>query len=131
MAYKPIILASAISIGLVGLAAVPVLAKDNPGKGIGANIPDAVTDADFRTSDAAKIELGRLLMFDKILSGNQNISCGTCHHALTDTGDGLSLPVGEGGDGLGKSRNTQDGEATDIPERVPRNAPPVFNLGAH
>ena len=84
MAYKPIILASAISIGLVGLAAVPVLAKDNPGKGIGANIPDAVTDADFRTSDAAKVELGRLLMFDKILSGNQNISCGTCHHALTD-----------------------------------------------
>jgi cytochrome c peroxidase len=131
MTYKTIILASAISIGLVGLAAVPVHAKDNPGKGIGANIPDAVTDADFRTSDAAIIELGRLLMFDKILSGNQNISCGTCHHALTDTGDGLSLPVGEGGDGLGKSRNTQDGEATDIPERVPRNAPPVFNLGAH
>ena len=128
MAHKTIILLSAISIGL---AAVPTMAKDNPGKGIGANIPDAVTDADFRTSNAAKIELGRRLMFDKILSGNKNISCGTCHHALTDTGDGLSLPVGEGGDGLGKSRNTQYGEATHVPERVPRNAPPVFNLGAH
>ena len=110
---------------------MPVLAKDNPGRGIGANIPDAVTDADYRSSSEAKIELGRLLMFDKILSGNKNISCGTCHHALTDTGDGLSLPVGEGGDGLGKSRNTQDGEPTAVHERVPRNAPPVFNLGAH
>ena len=70
-------------------------------------------------------------MFDKILSGNQNISCATCHHALTDTGDGLSLPVGEGGVGLGKSRNTAFGTDDHIPERVPRNAPPVFNLGAH
>ncbi len=128
MACKTILLLSAISIGLV---AVPVQAKDNPGKGIGANIPDAVTDADYRSSTEGKIKLGRLLMFDKILSGNQNISCGTCHHALTDTGDGLSLPVGEGGDGLGKSRSTQFGEATQVHERVPRNAPPVFNLGAH
>jgi len=128
MVYRNIILVSAISIGLAG---VPALAKDNPGKGIGANIPDAVTDADFRNPDAKKVELGRLLMFDKILSGNENISCGTCHHALTDTGDGLSLPVGEGGVGLGKSRNTQYGEPTHVPERVPRNAPPVFNLGAH
>ena len=103
-------------------------------------IPFAVTDTDFRSHNAAKAKLGMLLMFDKILSGNQNISCGTCHHALTDTGDGLSLPVGEAfplidglpvkelgiGVGLGKNRN-----AGDIEERVPRNAPPVFNLGAH
>ncbi|MCK4833734.1 MAG: cytochrome-c peroxidase, partial [Gammaproteobacteria bacterium] len=65
---------------------------------------------------------------DKILSGNQNISCGTCHHSLTDTGDGLSLPVGEGGSGLGVTRDTGSG-ADIIVERVPRNAPPVFNLG--
>ena len=46
---------------------------------------------------------GRLLFHDKILSGNMNISCATCHHSLTDTGDGLSLPVGEGGDGGAES----------------------------
>lgn len=39
-------------------------------------------------------ELGKRLFFDKILSGNQNISCATCHHPMAALGDGLSLPVG-------------------------------------
>ncbi len=89
-------------------------------------IPDPAYD--FRESSAAKVELGRNLMFDKILSGNRNISCGTCHHSLAGTGDGLSLPVGEGGSGLGVTRSTGEGDSR-IVERVPRNAPPVFNLG--
>lgn len=88
-----------------------------------------VGDQDFYQRNAAKEALGKFLMFDKILSGNQNISCATCHHPLTGTGDGLSLPVGEGGTGLGVARNTGAGAAA-IHERVPRNAPPVFNLGA-
>ncbi|MHB1241314.1 MAG: hypothetical protein B7Z66_06345 [Chromatiales bacterium 21-64-14] len=29
------------------------------------------------------------------------MSCASCHHALTDTGDGWSLPVGEGSRGSG------------------------------
>jgi cytochrome c peroxidase len=86
-------------------------------------------DYDFRTPSADKVELGRVLMFDKILSGNRNISCGTCHHSLADTGDGLSLPVGEGGKGLGVTRNVSAGTPDEIHERVPRNAPPVWNLG--
>ncbi|HHH43894.1 MAG TPA: cytochrome-c peroxidase [Gammaproteobacteria bacterium] len=93
-------------------------------------LPEPVTDADFRAHTPEKVELGRLLMFDKLLSGNRNTSCATCHHSLTDTGDGLSLPVGEGGRGLGVTRDTGSG-ADAIHERVPRNAPPVFNLGAH
>ncbi|MDJ0918115.1 MAG: cytochrome c peroxidase [Woeseiaceae bacterium] len=95
-------------------------------------LPDAPKDSDYNDNgapDPAKVELGRELFFDKILSGNENISCATCHHALTDTGDGLSLPVGEGGKGLGVTRDTGSG-ADEIHERVPRNAPPVFNLGA-
>jgi cytochrome c peroxidase len=96
-------------------------------------LPAPVADADFYDHGAPapeKVELGRLLMHDKILSGNLNISCATCHHSLTDTGDGLSLPVGEGGRGTGVIRNTAFGTADRVPERVPRNAPPVFNLGA-
>jgi cytochrome c peroxidase len=91
-----------------------------------------VSDAEFYSNgvpNAAKVELGRNLFFDKVLSGNLNTSCATCHHPLADTGDGLSLPIGEGGSGLGVTRDT--GSADDaIHERVPRNAPPVFNLGA-
>ena len=94
--------------------------------------PAPVTDSDYYDDgrpDPSKVELGRLLFFDKLLSGNENISCATCHHSLTDTGDGLSLGVGEGGRGLGVTRDTgSDSDA--IHERVPRNAPPVFNLGA-
>ena len=95
-------------------------------------LPAAVTNADFRDGGHANpdlVELGRLLFFDKELSGNRNISCATCHHSLTGTSDGLSLPIGEGAIGLGPARDTGAGAAA-VPERVPRNAPAVFNLGA-
>ncbi len=86
-------------------------------------------DEPFHPRDHKKEELGRLLFFDKILSGNMNISCATCHHPMAFTGDGLALPVGEGGMGLGITRNTGVGPDA-IHERVPRNAPHLFNLGA-
>ncbi len=95
-------------------------------------LPKALKDSDFHADgnhNPKKVELGKLLFFDKILSGNKNISCATCHHPQAGTGDGLSLPVGEGGKGLGVTRNTGEG-ADAIHERVPRNAPHVFNLGA-
>jgi len=91
-----------------------------------------VEDSDFHDDGAppsAQVELGRLLFFDKLLSGNLNISCATCHHPLTGTGDGLALSIGEGAHGLGVTRDTGHG-GNAIVERVPRNAPPLFNLGA-
>lgn len=109
------------------LSPVALFAKNK-----GFPVPEPASDGDFYAGGnqpVAKVELGRKLFFDKILSGNLNISCATCHHSLAGTGDGLSLPVGEGGSGLGVTRDT--GSGTDaVVERVPRNAPPVFNLGA-
>lgn len=96
------------------------------------NFPGPSVDSNFYDNgnpSAAKVALGKFLFFDKILSGNKNIACATCHHGLTDTGDGLSLPVGEGGRGLGVARDTGSG-ADAVHERVPRNAPPLFTLGA-
>lgn len=123
----------AIAVALTVLGAGSATARPGNGHGHGngnGNGPDLPTpDYDFPTPAAEKVELGRVLMFDKILSGNMNISCGTCHHSLTATGDGLSLPVGEGGKGLGVTRNVNAGTPDEIVERVPRNAPPVFNLG--
>lgn len=89
----------------------------------------AVEFVDQGTPDPLKVHLGKLLFHDKELSGNRNTSCATCHHALADTGDGLSLPVGEGGKGLGVTRDTGSDQDA-IHERVPRNAPPVFMLGS-
>jgi cytochrome c peroxidase len=74
---------------------------------------------------AAKATLGQMLMFDRELSGNRDISCATCHHPLLHTADGLSLPIGTGGVGLGPSRILGEGRRL-----VPRNAPDVFNRGA-
>lgn len=91
-----------------------------------------ITDADYRSDgaeDPLVVELGRFLFFDKEISGNRNISCATCHHPLAATGDGLSLPVGEGGEGLGVTRSLGRGGSR-VQERVPRNAPPLFNMGA-
>ena len=93
-----------------------------------ASRPAAVTDADYRPVDAAEARLGRLLFYDPILSGNRNISCATCHHPRFATGDGLALSLGEGGVGLGPDRVV---DPRNVPEqRVPRNAQPLFNLGA-
>lgn len=96
-------------------------------------LPQPVIDADFYeagTPSAAKVELGRMLFFDKILSGNKNISCATCHHPDLASGDGLSLGFGEGAQGLGTSRTPGTSPESAIHERVPRNAPALFNVGA-
>ena len=72
----------------------------------------------------ALAKLGQALAFDKILSGNRNISCMTCHLPKFATGDGKSLAVGQGGIGLGPTREPPNGNY------IPRNAPPLFNLFA-
>ena len=76
----------------------------------------------------AKVALGRALFFDKVLSGNRNISCATCHHPERASSDGISLPLGEGAVGLGPKRHA--GASVPVFGRVPRNSQALFNLGA-
>ncbi|OED36837.1 hypothetical protein AB833_25865 [Chromatiales bacterium (ex Bugula neritina AB1)] len=90
---------------------------------------NSLSEPVFRKASSNKVELGRLLFYDKILSGNKNISCSTCHHPSFGTSDGLSLGVGEGGTGVGPTRTTGTGKNR-IQRRVPRNAPGLWNLGA-
>ncbi len=71
----------------------------------------------------ALVALGQMLFFDKILSGNRNIACSTCHHPTAGSGDDLSVSIGEGGSGTGSVRQLAAGEL------IPRNAPPLFNRG--
>ncbi|MGR3805135.1 cytochrome-c peroxidase [Marinibacterium profundimaris] len=91
-------------------------------------LPSPVTEADYLALDPAEAELGQLLFYDRILSGNRNIACSTCHHPRFATSDGLSLGLGEGAEGLGPDRHVT---ADNIPEqRIPRNSTALFNLGA-
>ncbi len=83
---------------------------------------------DFVDADPAQARIGQLLFYDPILSGNRNISCGTCHHHDHAGGDGLSLGIGEGGTGLGPDRTPGTGDDR-IAKRIPRNAPALWNLG--
>ena len=96
---------------------------------LGADLPRALTDDDFLTFDPKQAQLGQLLFYDRILSGNRNIACATCHHPDFGTSDGLSLGIGEGGEGLGPGRTAGLG-ANRIKKRIPRNAPGLWNLGA-
>ena len=117
---------------LLTALALPVIADASEKNGWRSALPLPATNADYYdngASDPAKVALGAQLFFDKVLSGNFNISCATCHHPFTGTSDGLALPVGEGARGLGVTRDTGTGPDA-VHERVPRNAPQIFNLGA-
>lgn len=67
------------------------------GAGVGPVTPPA-------PQDSATVELGRLLFFDKELSGRRNISCATCHSPLLGSADGQSQSRGQGATGLGPAR---------------------------
>jgi cytochrome c peroxidase len=82
-----------------------------------------VTPLSVPSPPPAQVALGQALMFDKILSGNRNISCATCHHPMQQTGDGIPLSIGEGATGLGPTR-------TGPGAFIPRHAPDLFNRGA-
>ena len=82
-------------------------------------------EMDLPKLDPVKVELGRLLFFDKLLSGNKDVSCATCHHPTEGSADGLPLSIGVGGEGLGSTRKMGYDR-----DRIPRNAPDVFNRGA-
>lgn len=95
---------------------------------LGAEIPAGLPPAIFAPQDPAHVELGQLLFYDPILSGSRTVACATCHHPNFATGDGVSLGLGDGGTGLGPDRRP---DPDNLPEqRIPRNAPALFNLGA-
>ncbi len=52
----------------------------------------------------AKVELGRLLYFDPILSGANDISCAHCHHPDLGFSDNRGQSMGKGGEGVGRGR---------------------------
>jgi cytochrome c peroxidase len=55
-------------------------------------------------SSPEKIELGRLLFYDPVLSGNNDVSCATCHHPEFGYSESLQVSIGVNGRGLGEKR---------------------------
>jgi cytochrome c peroxidase len=91
-------------------------------------LPDAVLDSDYSAASLDEARLGQLLFYDPILSGNRTVACATCHHPKLGTADAVALSFGDGGIGMGQNRVA---DPNNLPEeRIPRNAPALFNLGA-
>ena len=95
---------------------------------VGYSQTPALSKEQFQPTQPDKVKIGQLLFYDKILSGNRNISCGTCHHHDHGGSDGLSLGIGEGGSGLSTERTAGVGDDR-IRKRIPRNATSLWNLG--
>jgi len=92
------------------------------------DLPEPLTNNDFHNVSQEAAKLGQLLFYDKLLSGNRNIACSTCHHTDFATADGLALGLGEGAEGIGDKRKAVAG--VKLKHRVPRHSPVLFNLGA-
>lgn len=81
-----------------------------------SSLPDSVASI-----DQERVELGRLLFWDPILSGDMDVACASCHLPQFGYGDGRARSIGVGGIGAGPSR------AVGHTGIVPRNAPTVLN----
>jgi len=73
----------------------------------------------------AKVALGRLLFWDPLLSGPQDVACATCHHPKNGYAEDRDLALGVTGIGLGSSRRQAPGSSIPI---VKRNSPTVLNI---
>lgn len=76
-------------------------------------------------STTEKIELGRLLFYDPILSGGKDVACASCHHPEFGYAESRELPIGVNGKGLGERRSFN--KNNDIPF-TKRNAPTLLNI---
>ncbi|MBK5255824.1 MAG: right-handed parallel beta-helix repeat-containing protein [Vicinamibacteria bacterium] len=116
-------------IGVVAAMAVPVdtegaanTAGPSGAGGLAAVWPNMIQRPDNSVTDphfARRAALGKLLFYDPVLSGKNDMSCATCHHPDFGYSDGRGKAMGEGGKGLGPDR--KGGRV------IRRGAPTVWN----
>ncbi|HEY2378693.1 MAG TPA: cytochrome c peroxidase [Gemmatimonadaceae bacterium] len=127
------------SIAGLLLCAVAACGGESSRTGVASPPPTPTLDAQLRGTlqqwgavpigavnapDPALVDLGKSLFFDKVLSGNRDVACATCHSPLNHTADVLSLSIGTGGTGSGVTRQLGAGR-----QFTPRNAPTLLNTG--
>lgn len=108
-------LAAIVVLALAGFVALGVkpmppdvparmVATQPPGDGgLRRPFPAMVTPADNPVRPP-RVALGRLLYFDPIVSGANDMSCATCHHPDLGLADGRGQAMGKGGHGVGPAR---------------------------
>lgn len=89
-----------------------------------AALPRTVSTPKDNLASTEKIELGRLLFYDPILSGDKDVACATCHHPDNGYAEYRDLSIGVNGKGLGFDRSFK--QPNSIPF-VKRNAHTILN----
>ena len=87
-------------------------------------MPSLIHPVDNPPNDE-RIELGRLLFFDRIQSSDTLVACGTCHLPRFAFTDGRDLPLGPSGQGLGPERKLTD----PLMVAEGRHSPTIINVG--
>ena len=116
-----------IAIGLRPVAAdlagsEPLTGVGEGGGGLNKPFPAMVVLEDNAVNNdknAERVALGKLLFFDPVMSGDNDMSCATCHHPDLGFTDARQFAMGKGGKGIGPDR--AGGSAT------PRGAPTLWN----
>jgi cytochrome c peroxidase len=87
-------------------------------------LPDTFISPKDNPTTPEKIELGRLLFYDPILSGQKDVSCASCHHPGYGYAESQEVSIGVNGIGLGEMRTFKQ------PNTIPfvrRNAHSILN----
>ena len=62
-----------------------------------------------KSKDSSLGKIGEFFFNNNFLSGDESVSCKTCHLQEHNLTDGNSLPIGVGGEGLGQDRMKSKG----------------------
>ena len=91
-------------------------------------LPEVTYPTDNPISEE-KVHLGKLLFWDPIIGGENDVACVTCHHPDHGYSDGIETPIGVNGVGLGPDRVENAGGLSLLSpiDRVGRNSPSIIN----
>src|ERR1700674_588396 len=95
------------------------------GQSMGTALPQTPQAPKDNPTTPAKVALGKLLFWDPLLSGPQDVACASCHHPQNGYAEDRDLSLGVTAIGLGKSRHQAPGSKIPI---VKRNSPTVLNI---
>lgn len=99
--------------------------KEQVDPGTIAALPETYASPADNPTTTQKIELGRLLFYDPVLSGSNDVACATCHHPEFGYAESLPLSIGVNGRGLGEQRHFNS--RNNIPF-TKRNAQSLLNV---
>lgn len=117
-----VLIASVRRFGILLLLCCHARAADSPPN---TQIDALPRTAALPTDSPAKVELGRLLFFDPILSATKDVACATCHHPQFGWADARPTPLGVHATGIGPERKLAQNAAF-LP--LKRNTPTILNV---